>query len=120
MLKYNIKRLTTNRSIQKPINYLHKHGFTYPTAKRVLFGTFASLKPAQIENLCIAFHCTPNDLFEYTADEKITTPNHPLTTLIRNQETKKVTELLNDIPLDMLPSFTNKLEELKKDLLKNN
>jgi DNA-binding Xre family transcriptional regulator len=119
MLKYNLKRLINNRAVLQPVGYLKKFGFTFPTAARIVGGRFSTLKLSQLENLCIAFHCTPNDLLEYIPDDKIKTQNHPLTSLIRNEQTKKVNEILNDIPIDMLASFTNKIDELKKDMLKN-
>lgn len=119
MLKYNLKRLITNRAILQPVGYLKKFGFTFTTASRIVGGRFSTLKLSQLENLCIAFHCTPNDLLEYIPDDKIKTKDHPLTALIRNQQTKKVTEILNDIPIDKLSDFTNKIEELKKEMLKN-
>ena len=118
MLKYNLKRLINNRAVLQPVGHLKKFGFTFTTASRIVGGRFTTLKLSQLENLCIAFHCTPNDLLEYTPDEKIKTKDHPLTTLIRNEQTKKVNEILNDIPIDMLASFTNKIDELKKEMLK--
>lgn len=120
MLKYNLKRLITNRAVLQPVGYLKKFGITKQTASRIVGGRFATLKLSQLENLCIAFNCTPNDLFEYTPDDKIKTQNHPLTTLIRNEQSKKVQEILNDIPIDKLSAFTNKIDELKKEMLKNN
>lgn len=118
MLKYNLKRLINNRAVLQPVGYLQKFGVTKQTASRIVGGRFSTLKLSQLENLCIAFHCTPNDLLEYIPDDKIKTQNHPLASLIRNEQTKKVNEILNDIPIDMLSSFTNKIEELKKDMLK--
>lgn len=118
MLKYNIKRLVSNRAVLKPISHLHKFGFTKSVASRIYGGRFSSLKLSQIEKLCIAFNCTPNDLIEYIPDDKIKTSNHPLTTLIRKQETKKLNDILKDIPVDMLSDFTNKIDELKKEMFK--
>ncbi|HCY75479.1 MAG TPA: hypothetical protein DHV28_06120 [Ignavibacteriales bacterium] len=118
MLKYNLKRLINNRAVFQPVGYLQKFGFTKYTASRIYGGHFSSLKLSQIEKLCIAFNCTPNDLIEYIPDDKIKTLNHPLTTLIRNQEAKKVNEIFKDIPVDMLSDFTNRIDELKKEMLK--
>ena len=120
MLKYNLKRLITNRAVLQPVGYLNKFGMTKQTASRIVGGRFATLKLSQLENLCIAFHCTPNDLLEYIPDDKIKTKDHPLTTLIRNEQTKKVMDILNDVPIDKLADFTNKMDELKKEMLKSN
>jgi len=117
MLKYNLKRLINNRAVLQPVGYLKKFGFSFTTSSRLVGGRFSTLKLSQLENLCIAFNCTPNDLLEYIPDEKIKTKDHPLTTLIRNEQTKKVNEILNDIPIDMLSAFTNKIDELKKEML---
>jgi DNA-binding Xre family transcriptional regulator len=119
MLKYNLKRLINKRAVLEPVGHLKKFGFTFSTASRVAGGRFSTLKLSQLENLCIAFHCTPNDLFEYIPDDKIKTQKHPLTTLIRNEQSKKVNEILNDIPIDMLSDFTNKIDQLKKEMLTN-
>ena len=98
MLIYHLKQLTTNRGIQKPISFLLKLGFTYPTAKRALFGTFASIRFLQIKNLCIAFHCTPNDLMEWIPEENTQTENHPLKTLLRKQLPKNSKTLWQIFP----------------------
>lgn len=120
MLKYNLKRMLSDRSILKPVGHLARFGINKSTASRILSGRLSTVKLSLIEKLCIALHCTPNDLLEYTPDEKIKTTDHPLTKLIRNQQSIKVTELLKDIPVDELPAFTNKIAELKQELFKKN
>ena len=118
MLKYNLKQLTTNRGIQKPISFLLKLGFTYPTAKRALFDTFASIRFLQIKNLCIVFNCTPNDLMEWIPEENTQTENHPLKPLMRKQLPQQIQNIMADIPVSKLKEFEDKMIELKKELLK--
>ena len=115
MLIYHLKQLTTNRGIQKPISFLLN---AYPTAKRALFGTFASIRFLQIKNLCIAFHCTPNDLMEWIPEENTQTENHPLKTLLRKQLPQQLQNIMADIPVSKLKEFEDKMLEVKKELLK--
>lgn len=119
MLKFNLERLLIQRGITKPVPFLIKAGFTRNVASRIV-----NLKPRkysakQIETLCKVLKCMPNDLFEWTPDspDEINN-NNPLCKLIRSSG--PVVDFRNfssEIPLERLPDFAKKIEEIKKEFL---
>ena len=118
MLKYNIKALCTARGITQPIGYLEKSGITYQKAHMLIANKVASIKPAVLEKICTHLNCTPNDLMEWTPDEKTQTENHPLKTLMRKPLPQQIQNIMNDIPVSKLKEFEDKMLEVKKELLK--
>ncbi len=116
MLKYNFERLFKMKGILKPALFLIKAGFSKDTAYRIINNKVSAFSPSQIEKLCIILECSPNDLMEWTADDK-TNPadNHPLRKLLP----AKPIDLRNiaiGIPIDKMEDFAQKIEELKKSL----
>jgi DNA-binding Xre family transcriptional regulator len=114
MLVFNPKKVFALRGIEKISNFLVKMGYSYPTAARFLKSKSRFVKVKDIERLCIALNCTPNDLFEWHADGKIVFgDNHSLNALAKSGQTKNLQELVKDIPSDKLALIENLLEELK-------
>lgn len=117
MLKYNIKLICTNRQIKYPVSFLTKAGFRAQTASRIVNNKFVSLSPALIEKLCLALHCTPNDLMQWSPDPKTGSNNHPLQSLIRDEENLQLLNLTENIPIDKLKEFYTKAAELKDNII---
>lgn len=117
MLKYNIKQISSNRQIKYPVGFLTKAGFTPQTASRIVNNKFTSLTPAQIEKLCLALHCTPNDLMQWSPDPKTESNNHPMQALIRDEEDLQILNLTANIPIDKLKEFYTKANELKDSII---
>ncbi len=114
MLLFNPKKIFLQRGIEKTTGFLVKIGFSYSTASRFLKSKSRFVKIRDIERLCIALNCTPNDLFEWQADAKSVLPeNHSLNALEKSGQTKNLRELVKDIPSDKLKLIENLLEELK-------
>lgn len=117
MLTYNLQPLFSQRAIKNKVAYLIKAGFNKQTAARIIRNKFSALKLSQIERLCLALHCTPNDIIEYTPDPQKPIPNHPLTKLIRTKTPIQLTNIVDDIPFDKLNDFTDQLIQLKTQIL---
>ncbi len=117
MLKYNFKRLFNEKGITQPVGYLTKHGFTKQTAARIAAQRFKDIRVSQLEKVCLALNCTPNDIFEWLPDEKHKNTNHPLTKLIHTTVPEQVANLFKDVPIDKLPEFTQQIKQLKTQLL---
>jgi hypothetical protein len=84
------------------------------TTGRFLKSKSQIVKVKDIERLCIALNCTPNDLFEWQADGKtVLAENHSLNALEKSGQTKNLQEMVKDIPSDKLALIENLLEELK-------
>ncbi|MBK8465460.1 MAG: helix-turn-helix domain-containing protein [Chloracidobacterium sp.] len=68
-----------------------------------------SIKPFQIETLCTALNCTPNDLFEWREDNKTVIPEgHALRSLKKSNNHLA----LRDIPADKLEKLGEMLAQL--------
>lgn len=117
MLKYNLQKLFAQRGIKNRQAFLLKAGFNRQTATRIINNKFSALKLSQIEKLCLALHCTPNDIIEYTPDPQKPIPNHPLTKLIHTETPEQLANIIDDIPIDKLNDFTQQIKNLKTQLL---
>ena len=115
MLKFNVKRMFAARGIERMTGFLVKLGMTYPRASRFLKAQSGLVKIKDIEKLCVALNCTPNDLFEWLPDDKTVVPDgHSLNALKRDSERKNLQELVKDIPSEKLALIETLLNELKK------
>jgi DNA-binding Xre family transcriptional regulator len=115
MLTYNIKRILKARLITQPVGYLSRHGFTKPTAQRLISGKTKNITTKQLEKLCLAFNCTPNDLMDWTPDNEKQLEQKPsLHLLIHSDIPIELKEFVENIPLNKLNDFTKEIEEIKK------
>lgn len=117
MLKYNLERLFKLRGITNPSIFLQNNGLKGYTALRIVNKKFVTLTTIQIEQLCIIFNCTPNDLMEWAPDN--TSPqneNLALKKLIVTDVKFNLNQISRDVPIDKLEMFAQKVEELKKSL----
>ncbi|MCW5961640.1 MAG: helix-turn-helix transcriptional regulator [Pyrinomonadaceae bacterium] len=114
MLLFNPKKTLALRGIDKATNFLVKIGFSYPAASRFLKSKSQFVKVADIERLCLALNCTPNDLFEWRQDANtVVAENHALRGLEADGEQKNLQQLVKDIPAEKLKKIEELLEELK-------
>ncbi|HQU83039.1 MAG TPA: helix-turn-helix transcriptional regulator [Pyrinomonadaceae bacterium] len=114
MLKFNPKRIFDMRGIYKTTNFFVKLGFGYAKASRFLENKSQFVKIKDIEKICIALNCTPNDLFEWKPDANTVLPEtHSLNALEKREQTKNLQELVKDIPSHKLALIEQLLNELK-------
>jgi hypothetical protein len=93
-----------------------KNGFVSRTATNMINNQIGRIKPEQIEKLCVALHCTPNDLFAWRPDKNtVIGENHPLQTLKRDKSTTSVSELVKDLPLEKISQLETFVNELKSE-----
>ena len=79
MLKVNILRVCTMRSVTKPLSFFRNHGFSSATATRIAGGYMNSFSLETVEKLCLSLNCTPNDLLEWTPSKGYGGKHHALT-----------------------------------------
>ncbi len=114
MLKFNPKNILIRRGIEKTTAFLVNLGMDYSTASRFLKSKSQFVKIRDIEKLCVALNCTPNELFEWEADKKTVLPEtHSLNALGNRERPKELREMVKDIPPDKLALIENLLNELK-------
>lgn len=114
MLKFNPKKIFALRGIEKTTAFLVKIGMSYSTASRYLKSNSQLVKIKDIERLCVALNCTPNDLFEWKMGNDTVLPEtHSLNNLQTVGKAKNLQELVKDIPSDKLRLIESLLNELK-------
>jgi DNA-binding Xre family transcriptional regulator len=65
MLVFNLSRALKPRGVEKHYKFLLEQGFVPSSAHGFLRGAAIQIKFEQLERLCLALNCTPNDLFEW-------------------------------------------------------
>ncbi|MEO9853220.1 MAG: helix-turn-helix transcriptional regulator [Reichenbachiella sp.] len=115
MLKLNLNHIFTLRRIKKPYTYLKSLGFSHDVAHRLVNHKVSGLKMYQIEKICQALYCTPNDLFEWDGTGQTFDPNHPLSTLKRNEEHLKGLDLLEKLPMSKMTELKNLLDDMNME-----
>ncbi|HQU86287.1 MAG TPA: helix-turn-helix transcriptional regulator [Pyrinomonadaceae bacterium] len=114
MLKLNIKSIVELRGIQKTTAFLVKLGFHPSKASRFFVTDHSVVKLRDLEKLCIALNCTPNDLLEWKPDANTVLPEtHALNKLKNEGNSQNLRELIKDIPAERLKLIESLLEELK-------
>ncbi len=116
MLYLNLQRILSQRGITSPNQLLIKYGFTPFTASRILNNKAAGLSNAQLEKLCLALRCTPNDLYawEKPVDESVA-KDHPLHALVPKPQRLDMVQQLRELPLDKLEQVRQFIEALPKE-----
>lgn len=113
MLYLNIKRAMRLRGIDQHYHLLLKLGFAPSTARSFLGGEIISIKLEQIEALCLALNCTPNDLLDWKPDaSQSVAETHSMNNLKRTPD-KDLPKLLNEIPIDKFEEIIELLKDLK-------
>ena len=113
MLKLDIDRLFTVKSIQKKGVFLKKNGFTKGQAYQLANRNTKSITIKSLEKLCRIFNCTPSDLFTYVPDKQNPLPSeHSLNSLIR-PETQDINAMFKDLPPDKITHILSEIEKLK-------
>lgn len=113
MLKLDLNRLFTVKSIQKKSIFLRKNGFTKGQAYKLAYRGAKSISFKSLENLCRSFNCTPSDLFTFEPDIQKPLPSeHSLNSLIR-PETQDIKAILKDLSPDKITHILSEIEKMK-------
>jgi DNA-binding Xre family transcriptional regulator len=116
MLVFNLTRILALRGIDTPYAFLVKGGFHRTIAANLSNNRTVNIKITHLEKICRALNCTPNDLFEWRADEQNALgENHALNQLKRNKTAHQVSRILKDIPIDKLERAEELLNQLKDE-----
>ena len=103
MLTFNVSRLLKLKGIQSPTAFFMSLGYTKWQSFRMTRDNLSILTIDKIEKLCVALKCSPNDLFHFYPNPSKPLPHdHPLNTLVRYDNTQKITDLLQDLPMETI------------------
>ncbi|MFN7119448.1 MAG: helix-turn-helix domain-containing protein [Saprospiraceae bacterium] len=113
MLRLNLPAVMRQRGITNPVKYLLKKGFSRHRTGRLLRNEQGSISYKVLEKLCVALHCTPNDLLEWEKTGEVAIPDtHPLHQLLPRREEVNLLQKLQQLPLEKL----EQLKQIMKDL----
>jgi DNA-binding Xre family transcriptional regulator len=113
MLKFDLDPLFKIRAINKKTAFLYKNGFSKSKAATLVNSKFKSISIKNIELLCRAFNCTPNDLF--TFDESASNPlpaDSALKSIIK-KPIPSVSEIVKDLSVSDAAELIANLEKFK-------
>jgi len=114
MLKINVTKVMEARGIAKPYSFMVKNGFTPAKASKIAKGDVEFLRLDHVEKLCGLLNCLPNDLFEWTPqDRKEDTPTHPLQGIRKNENPLNMSEVLKALPMEKFRLVEEMLSKLK-------
>ncbi|MFA6599039.1 MAG: helix-turn-helix transcriptional regulator [Ignavibacteriaceae bacterium] len=116
MLKYNLDKIFKMRGITYPAKYLVKLGYGKDNAYRIVNGLSKNLQLYQIEDFCKWLNCTPNDLLEWVPDKPENIADFPALAELMSAKVSDFVQLARDIPVNKVPEFLRKIEELKKEM----
>lgn len=101
------------RGIDSHYHLMLKLGFVPSTARAFLKGEMVLIKLEQLEKLCVALNCTPNDLLEWQPDaSQNVSETHSMNSLKKTPE-RDLPKLLSEIPADKLEQILDVLQDLK-------
>lgn len=115
MLKFNPKQMFLMRGIEKTTNFLVRLGYSYPTASKFLKSKSSFVKLKDIEKMCLALNCTPNDLFEWQPDTNSTVAESHALYALKKEQQMSVRQLVKDLPVEKLSKLHEFIDELKKE-----
>jgi DNA-binding Xre family transcriptional regulator len=114
MLYFNLPRILKIRGITHPFSYFMSLGYSRGTASKMTQNRVQTFTIQKLEQYCIQFNCTPNDLFEFIPSTKNPVPpEHPLQALKREDNTNEINTLLHNLPIE-------KIRELAQLVIKEN
>ncbi len=112
MLTFDLARLLESKEILNPLQFLMKSGFTRHTAHRLLRHRVDSISYRNLETLCLALNCTPNDLFSWVPASDSVNEKTALQKLTGRTRKGSFIGKLKSMPedkLDQLRQFVDKL-----------
>ena len=107
MLYFNLKPIFAARQIEKPYSFLVKIGIASITAHKIINNDSHVMRLDNLELICKALYCEPNDLLAYKPDSINPVPeNHPLNNLIPIADDNDWQRQLKTMPLSKLKEIT--------------
>lgn len=114
MLKLNLDRIFRVKGIDKPNQYLQKIGNSPVYASNLVREKVTSIKFYKLEQMCIKFNCTPNDLFDYIPNKQNPLePTHALHSISKTDAISEVNKLLHELPLEKIEQLYELLRQNK-------
>lgn len=117
VLYLDLKRILGDRGItENPIHFLRRAGFTDHMANKLYYNKIDGTSYRNLEKLCIALTCSPNELFSWQAGEGQSLPaNHPLQKRKPSAEAGTLGKAIRELPPDQLEELRQFVKGLKSE-----
>ena len=99
-LQFDVQRMLKIRGVQTFAPFMKAAGISYKTALDMVAGRYGSIKWSQMEKLCLALNCTPNDLFKWKGDGSDLPANSELLKLIRPETSPNIMDKLKGLSVE--------------------
>jgi DNA-binding Xre family transcriptional regulator len=109
MLQLQISRVMRIRGIRNPYKFLRDLGISHTVVHRFLSGKSKGFKMDQLQKICLALYCTPNDLMDWDNTQSALSEDHPIQQLNR-EEVSITLEDLRKLPLERMKDIQKMLE----------
>jgi DNA-binding Xre family transcriptional regulator len=111
MLYFNIKKVLRLRGVDEHYRFLVNLGFVPSTAHNFLRSDVTLVRLEQIEKLCVALNCTPNDLLEWQPNQNQTLAETHSMNKLKKRADKSLPELLGEIPIEKFEQIAEILQD---------
>ena len=110
MIRWNLKRIFTAKGILTPNKFLIQNGHSKSYASSLMNDGVHSVSLKKLEQLCVSLNCTPNDLFDFVPDNKVSVPEgHALNSIRKSDMIGEVAKLMQDLPMEKIEEMWGKL-----------
>jgi DNA-binding Xre family transcriptional regulator len=107
MLFFNLPRILKQKGITHPFSHFMSLGYSRSTASKMAQNQIITFTVSKLEQYCIEFNCTPNELFEFRPSATNPLSNdHPLQSLKREDNTNEINALLHNLPIEKIRELT--------------
>ncbi len=119
MLQLNLANVIKNKGYSHPNAFLIELGFSSTMASRILNNKRKSIFSADLERICVALNCTPNDLFIYMPPPRAGIEGtHALMSLRHEKNETSIMESLRELPNEKVKELQQIVSTMKKELKK--
>ena len=117
MLKLDLNRILKIKGVEKRNSYLISRGHSSTYASHLVNGQIVSISFDKLEQFCVDFNCTPNDLFDFVPGKDMVLPeDHALWRVSKNNRVSEVNRLLQSLPMDRIEELHAFLEGGKREV----
>ena len=115
MLKFSLDRIFKAKGIDKPFTFLINQDLSDNFATKLKNDKVKSIGLKQLEKLCIAFRCTPNDLLDWHPDKNDSfDKDHPLHTVTKSTKVMDMRNIFHSIPMDEIEEIESFINDKRK------
>ena len=103
------------RGVDDHYKMLLEIGFAPATVRRFLRNEHWRMDFENIEKLCLALNCTPNDLFEWRPKENLPHIEDKALLKLKRDANSDVSKMLGSLPIEKIEQIADIIQDLKDE-----